>query len=80
MLSPINPPLTKPVVEEMEEDTPTSEVDELQITSPESGMPPIPSCRDIPEETKAPEVVVPRPPSSNSLSEVIPAVGYACLP
>ena len=23
---------------------------------------------------------MPRPPSPNSLSEVIPAVGYACLP
>ena len=35
---------------------------------------------DIPEETEVPEVVVPRPPSPTSLSEVIPAVGYACLP
>ena len=42
VLSPISPPLTQPVVEKMEEDTPTSEVDEFQITSPESGTPPPP--------------------------------------
>ena len=116
MLSPIDPPLTQPVVEEMEEDTPTSEVDVLQTTSPESERPPPPgfppfvfpeddggmdaddicacfgdsateTCQpmapespDIPEETKAPELAVPRPPSPNIISEVIPAVGYACLP
>ena len=116
LLSPISLPLTQPVVEEIEEDTRTSEVDEVQTTSPESGMPPPPgfppfmfpeddggmdadeicarfggpamvTCQqmgpelpDIPEETKVPEVVVPRPPSPNSLSEVIPGVGYACLP
>ena len=102
VLSPISPPLTQPVLEEMDEDTPTSEVDEFQITSPESGTPPPPgfppfvfpeddggmdadeicarfggsttgTCQqmgpelpDIPEETKAPEVVVPRPPSIGS--------------
>ena len=40
--SPISLPLTQPVVEEMEEDTPTSEVDEIQTTTPQSGMPPPP--------------------------------------
>ena len=39
-----------------------------------------PELPDIPEETKAPKVVVPRPPSPYNLSEVIPAVGYAYLP
>ena len=114
--SPMSLPLTQPVVEEMEEDTPTSEVDETQTTTPESGMPPPPgfplfmfpeddggmdadeicaqfggpttlTCQkigpglpDISVETEVPEVIVPRPPSPNSLSEVIPAVGYARLP
>ena len=105
-LSPISLALTQPVVEEMEEDTPTSEVDEVQTMLPESETPPPPgfppfmfpeddggmdeicarfggsttvTCQQM-EETKVPEVVVPRPPSPNSLSEVIPAVGYACLP
>ena len=98
----------------MEEDTPTSEVDET--TTPESGMPPPPgfppfmfpeddggmdadeicarfggpttlTCQqigpglpDISDETEVPEVIVPRPPSPNSLSEVIPMVGYTRLP
>ena len=34
--------LTQPVVEEMEEDTPTSEGDETRTSTPESGMPPLP--------------------------------------
>ena len=38
-ISPMSLPLTQLVVEEMEEDTPTSEVNETQTTSPESGMP-----------------------------------------
>ena len=33
---------------------------------------------DIPEET--PELVVPGPPSPNDMSDVMPAVGYACVP
>ena len=36
VLSQISPPLTQPVVQEMEEDTPTSEVDGLESSSPES--------------------------------------------
>ena len=100
----------------MEDNTPTSEVDEIQTTTPESGMTPPPgfppfmfpeddggmdadeicarfggpttvTCQqigpglpDIPEETEVLEVIVRRPPSPNSLSEVIPAVGYARLP
>ena len=114
--SQISPPLTKPVVEEREEDTQTSEVDGLEISSPESDRPPPPgfppfvfpeddrgmdadeigtrfggyateTCKqmdvglpDIPEETEAPDLVVPRPPSPNNISEVMPAVGYACVP
>ena len=39
MLSQISPPLTQLVVEEMEEDTQTSEVDGLEISSPESERP-----------------------------------------
>ena len=35
---------------------------------------------DIPEETEAPELVVPGPPSPNDMSDVMPAVGYACVP
>ena len=114
--SQINPPLTQPVVEGMEDDTPTSEVDELDISSPESERPPPPefppfvfpeddgginadeicahfggyvteTCQqmdtglpDIPEETEAPELVVPGLPSPNDMSDVMPAVGYACVP
>ena len=33
--------------------------------------------RDIPEETEAPELVVPGPPSPNDMSDVMPTVGYA---
>ena len=114
--SPMSLPLTQPVVEEMEEDTPTSEGEETRISTPESGMPPPPgfppfmfpeddggkdadeicarfggpttlTCQqigpglpNISDETEVPEVIVPGPPSPNSLSQVIPAVGYACLP
>ena len=114
--SPMSLPLTQPVVEEMEEDTPTPEVNEAQTIMLESGMPPPPgfplfmfpeddggmdaddicaqfggpttlTCQqigpglpDISDETEVPEVNVPRPLSPNSLSEVIPAVGYARLP
>ena len=39
-----------------------------------------PGLPDIPEESEAPEVVVPRPPSPSIISEVRPAVGYACVP
>ena len=39
-----------------------------------------PGLPDITEESEAPEVVVPRPPSQNIISEVMPAVGYACVP
>ena len=39
-----------------------------------------PGLPDIPEESEAPEVVVPRPPSPNIISEAMPAVGYACVP
>ena len=35
---------------------------------------------DIPEETEAPELVVPGPPSLNDMSDVMPTVGYACVP
>ena len=35
---------------------------------------------DIPEEREAPELVVPGPLSRNNISEVMPAVGYACVP
>ena len=42
VMSQISLPLTQPVVEEMEEDTPTSEVDGLEISSPESERPPPP--------------------------------------
>ena len=38
-----------------------------------------PGLPDIPEESEAPEVVVPRPPSPNIISEAMPA-GYACVP
>ena len=115
VLSQISPPLTQPVVEGMEEDTPTSEVDGFETSSPESERPPPPgfplfvfpeddggidvdeicarlgesateTCQemdpglpDIPEESEAPEVVVPRPPSPNIISEAMPAVGYACV-
>ena len=41
-LSPVSPPLTLPVVEKVEDDPPTSAVDETRITMPESGMPPPP--------------------------------------
>ena len=103
----------QPVVEELEEDTPTWEVDELDSSSPESERPPPPgfppfvfpeddggmnadeiyaqfgryvagTCQhtdtrlcDIPEETEAPELVVPGPPSPNDMSDVMPMVGYA---
>ena len=36
--------------------------------------------RDIPEETEAPELVVPELPSPNDMSDVMPTVGYACVP
>ena len=39
-----------------------------------------PGLPDIPEESEAPEVVVPRSPSPNIISEAMPAVGYACVP
>ena len=35
---------------------------------------------DIPEETEAPELIVPRPPSPKDMSDVMPTVGYACVP
>ena len=35
---------------------------------------------DIQEETEAPELVVPGPPSPNDMSDVMPTVGYACVP
>ena len=108
-----SPPLTQPVVEELEEDTPTWEVDELDSSTPESERPPPPgfppfifpeddggmnadeicakfgkyvaeTCQqtdtrlcDIPEETEAPELVVPRPPSPKDMSDLMPTVGYA---
>ena len=111
-----SPPLTQPVVEELEEDTPTWEVDELDSSSPESERPPPPgfprflfpeddggmnadeicakfgkyvaeTCQqtdtklcDIPDETEVPELVVPRPPSPKDMSDVMPTVGYACVP
>ena len=136
VLSETSPPLTQLVVEKLEEDTSTSEVnefeicvsqitqpvvermedDKLDISSPESERPPPPgfppfvfpeddggidadeifahfggyvteTCQqmdtglpDIPEETEAPKLVVPGPPSPNDISEVMPAVGYACVP
>ena len=112
VLSQISPPLTQPVVEEMEEDTQTSEVDGLEISSPESERPSPPvfppfvfreddggidadeigarfggyateTCQQmdpgLPDIPEAPELVVPRPPSPNNISEVMPAVGYACV-
>ena len=39
-----------------------------------------PGLPDIPEESETPDVVVPRPPSPNIISEAMPAVGYACVP
>ena len=39
-----------------------------------------PESPDVPEETKVPELPLPRPSSPNIISEVIPTVGYACLP
>ena len=42
VLSQISPPLTQPVVEKMDEDTPASEVDGLETSSPESERPPPP--------------------------------------
>ena len=111
-----SPPLTQPVVEELEEDTPSWEVDELASSSPESERPPPPrfppfvfpeddgginadeisaqfgkyvagTCQqtdtrlcDIPEETEAPELVVPGPSSPKDMSDVMPTVGYACVP
>ena len=41
-LSPVSLQLILPVVEEIENDPPTSEVDEIQTTMPESGVPPPP--------------------------------------
>ena len=40
-----------------------------------------PGLPDIPEESETPEVVVPRPPSPNIISEAMPAVGFmlVCL-
>ena len=35
---------------------------------------------DIPEETEAPKLIVPGPPSPNDISEVMSVVGYACVP
>ena len=46
----------------------------------ETCQPMAPQSPDILEETKALELDVPRPPSPNIISEVIPAVDYACLP
>ena len=115
-LSPVSPPLILPVVEEIENDPPTTELDEIRTTTPESGVPPPPGfppflfpendggvdaddicarfggpasltfpqisreLSDISHETEVPEAVVPRPPSLDSSSEVIVAVGYAHLP
>ena len=41
-LSPVSPPLILPVLEKIENDPPTTEVDEIRTTTPESGMPPPP--------------------------------------
>ena len=115
-LSSVSPPLILPVVEEIENNPPTTELDEIRTTTPESGVPPPPGfppflfpendggmdaddicarfggpalltfpqigreLSDISHETEVPETVVPRPPSLDSSSEVIPAVGYAQLP
>ena len=110
-LSPVSPPLILPVVEEIENNPPTTELDEIRSTSPEcrvlrdslhfyflGGMDADDICArfggpaslifpqigrelsDISHETEVPEAVVPRPPSLDSPSEVIPAVGYAHLP
>ena len=35
---------------------------------------------DIPEQTEAPELVVPGPPLPNDMSVVMLTVGYACVP
>ena len=35
---------------------------------------------DIPEETEAPELVVPGPPSPNDMSDVIPTIDYTYIP